>query len=150
MNQIGRWLRLMRIQVWAIRLVLYSAILVLVVILWPAFSTHQPTPDFRQAVANVRQINMAVHRYLNDFDVWPDSIDTLDIGYGDSVEEVLVNPRIGFTTYAYEQPAVSFDQMDKPSSVAILFEVRDDGTVIRDSGVIGYADGHVVYHREDE
>lgn len=55
------------------------------------------------------------------------------------------NPREGFSGYHYAAPDVPIDQIENPVDRAILFEVRDDGTVAYDSGVIGYAGGSVAF-----
>lgn len=99
---------------------------------------------------NARQLTIAILIYQNDYDVWPDSLGVLEPEYVDPELQITINPREGFAGYAYEVPENHIDEIEDPSTFAFVFEVRDDGKVMGDSGVIGFADGHAVFVPEEE
>lgn len=99
----------------------------------------------------MRLMLIGVSEYVADFNAWPDEISGLvDLGLLPEDENFFANPQEGFSGYHYEPPEVSPDELDNYTETPILFEVLDDGTVMRKTGVIGYADGHTEFHPEDE
>lgn len=113
--------------------------------LLPADSGSRPAPH-PSSVSNVRQILIAISVYTADNEVWPENLEQI-VGYGlDGNAEVLVNPREGFAGYHYEAPEKLYtDSSVDWSAVPIVFEVCEHGGVVRDAGVVGYADGHAVF-----
>ncbi|MEM7625687.1 MAG: hypothetical protein AAF333_08665 [Planctomycetota bacterium] len=58
----------------------------------------------------------------------------------------MTNPREGYIGYHYDPPEAPFGAIGVDwSAVPIVFEVCEHGGVARDSGIIAYADSHVVY-----
>ena len=93
-----------------------------------------------------------IHIYATDYDEWPeDLVVAMQYHTQSSDEDILTNPRDGYLGYAYEKPTFEYDDPEGiASTTPILFEVCEHGALLRDSGLIGYADGHVEYVQEDE
>ncbi|MEM8783059.1 MAG: hypothetical protein AAGE65_09420 [Planctomycetota bacterium] len=59
-----------------------------------------------------------------------------------NVESYLENPVRGYSGFRLVLPEQPLDELEEPSKIPLLYEVREDGT-IDPHGLIGYADGHV-------
>ncbi len=99
------------------------------------------------SMSNMRQILFAASAYASDHESqWPGHVSRLEAGYlppdPGALYWPLRNPREGYWSYRLVLPDRPVDELDNPSDVAVLYEVRDDGTIDPD-GCIGYADGRV-------
>lgn len=103
------------------------------------------------SLVKARQLGIYIIAYWDDNEAWPDDLNAIyEVGYVPHEADLLTNPRKGFSGYYFEKPDFEYDDIESPSEFSWLFEVRDDGTIMCDSGVIGYADGHVAYVRAGE
>lgn len=99
-----------------------------------------------QAMSQSRQLGIALVMYADDHDnQWPATLDELvDKGQmtREDLDNLLINPmtdeKIGFK---YVRPDKPIDQLENPSMVAVIYEIRN-GSIVKD-GVTCYADGHV-------
>lgn len=92
-----------------------------------------------------------INVYWADNEAWPEDLNAIyEMDYVPQETDFLNNPREGFSGYHFDEPDLHFDEIESPAELPWLFEVRDDGMIMRDSGVIGYADGHVAYVRAGE
>lgn len=100
----------------------------------------------------MRLILRVIYNYATDHDEWPEDL-IVSMQYDTQSIDVdtITNPRDGYIGYAYEKPPFEYDDPQGiASTTPILFEVCEHGALLRDSGLIGYADGHVAYIQEDE
>ncbi len=99
-----------------------------------------------QAMSQQRQIGMSLVLYAQDHDnQWPASLDDLVEGgqvTREQLDELLVHPITGEKiAFKYVKPDRRFDELEDPSSVVVLYELKD-GQINKD-GCTCYADGHV-------
>lgn len=128
-------------------------VICVVIILGVFFTPHRHNPENTRRImsmSNMRQILIAIYGYESDLQIPLGDLPYLETeSYVDPEAQIFANPRENFSGYYFESPGLILDEVEYPMDTPVLFEVRDDGTVMRDSGVIGYADGHVAYVREE-
>lgn len=105
-----------------------------------------------QSMSNMHGIINAVYVYESEFGAYPNDLSVLQLDDLIHGEDGSINPRKGFSGYHFRAPEVPFDEseMEELYDLAILFEVRDDGTIVYDSGLIGYGGGYVNYISDEE
>mgnify|MGYP001799409802 CR=1 FL=1 len=127
--------------------------LVLVLAWFALFPPRRHNPELVRRVRSMsimREIGVGFQVYAADYGQNPPTLGAVIQEYFEDDETFLVNPRDGFSGYHFDPPEVRLDEISKPSELAVLFEVRDDGMVAYDTGLIGYADGRVEYVAEPE
>ncbi|MBB6428666.1 hypothetical protein [Algisphaera agarilytica] len=150
-NTVNRWLRITAV----ISILLFVGFLIRGLLF--DLKARNSLDEKVASQSQMKQIYLGLYVYFTDYQSLPPSLSypafKMYMGVPNNAEfqnTPLANPRKGFQTYYLRQPKESFGQLMDSSDVGILFEVRDDETVAYESGVIGYADGHVKYHEESE
>ncbi|MEM6855469.1 MAG: hypothetical protein AAF593_13770 [Planctomycetota bacterium] len=135
------------------KIVLLGILLVVVVpFLLPMPSKPEHIRLRVRSMSNMNTIINAVYVYESEFGAYPNDLSVLQLDDLIHGEDGSINPREGFSGYHFRAPEVPFDEseMEELRDLAILFEVRDDGTIVYDSGLIGYGGGYVNYISDEE